>query len=80
MMEWIKNFFKKLICKHDWGASGFSYVRCKTCDAGRYNPGLCSELNNKFMQSMVDAGYWDAGEINSNPKAIIHQLRVTPKP
>ena len=55
-------FIQKLICKHEWMAHGWSYIKCKSCDKVRHDPEKCSELHNKLINKMVDRGIWKEGE------------------
>lgn len=57
------NFIKKIFSKHEWKNSGWSYLRCKKCNARRYDPEKAGDLINEKISRMVEAGYWDRDEV-----------------
>jgi len=65
--------FEKMFCKHEWRGSGFSWVRCKKCDARRHDPEMCSEFNSAEMSMMVRAGHWKEEDIPTELKLRIQK-------
>jgi hypothetical protein len=56
----------RVFCSHEWKNSGWSYVRCKKCDARRYDPKKANSLIWDKCNDMVESGIWDRGEVEKN--------------
>lgn len=67
-------FTLKVFCKHEWQNSGWSYLRCKKCNARRYNPQKAGELIGNRCSRMIEAGHWDKEEVNN--KLISKRIEV----
>lgn len=53
---------KQWFCKHDWTDYGYTTVKCNKCFKVKKDAKLSSELRNKFILEMVEAGHWDRDE------------------